>query len=141
MVSSQLNRLNFVRKSLKIRINLLKSGWFFELLDIRNLLFGANFIERVKVEKNSHSTFILKQPPKVFYKKGFFKSFVKFTGKSQSCSFIRKDTLAQVFSYEFYEMFKNTFFTEHLQMSASFLFLRNFDSGDFYKIPGLPELS
>lgn len=71
MVSSQLNRLNFVRKSLKIRINLLKSGWFFELLDIRNLLFGVNFIERVRVEKNSHSTFILKQPPRYSIKRFF----------------------------------------------------------------------
>ena len=27
--------------------------------------------------------------------------------------FIKKETLAQVFSYEFCEIFKNTFFTEH----------------------------
>ena len=35
----------------------------------------------------------------------------KFTGK--------KKTLAQVFSYEFCEIFKNTFFTEYLWMTVS----------------------
>ena len=32
----------------------------------------------------------------------------------ESCNFIQKDTLAQVFSCEFCKIFKNTFFTEHL---------------------------
>ena len=30
-----------------------------------------------------------------------------------------KETLAQEFSCEFYEIFKNTFFTEHTQVTAS----------------------
>ena len=30
-------------------------------------------------------------------------------------NFIKKETLAQVFSYEFCEISKNTFFTEHLR--------------------------
>ena len=30
------------------------------------------------------------------------------------CNFIKKEILAQVFSCEFYEIFKNTFFIEHL---------------------------
>ena len=34
-------------------------------------------------------------------------------------NFIKKEFLAQVFSYEFCESFKNTFFTEHLWVSAS----------------------
>ena len=34
-------------------------------------------------------------------------------------SFIKKETLAQVFSCEFYEISKNTFFTEHLWTTAS----------------------
>ena len=34
-------------------------------------------------------------------------------------NFIKKETLAQVFSYEFYEISKNTFSTEHLQTTAS----------------------
>ena len=32
----------------------------------------------------------------------------------KACNFIKKETLAQVFSCEFCEIFKNTFFTEHL---------------------------
>ena len=34
-------------------------------------------------------------------------------------NFIKKETLAQVFSCEFCEISKNTFFTEHLRMTAS----------------------
>ena len=37
----------------------------------------------------------------------------------QVCNFIKKETLAQVFSGEFCEIFKNTFFTEHLWRTAS----------------------
>ena len=36
-----------------------------------------------------------------------------------SCNFIKKETLAQSFSFEFHKCFKNTFFTEHLWMIAS----------------------
>ena len=35
------------------------------------------------------------------------------------CNFIKKETLAQVFSCEFCEISKNTFFTEHLLVTAS----------------------
>ena len=38
---------------------------------------------------------------------------------SQAFNFIKKETLAQVFSCEFCEIFKNTFFTEHLRTTAS----------------------
>ena len=34
-------------------------------------------------------------------------------------NFIKKETLAQVFSCEFYEIFKNTFFTEHHRANVS----------------------
>ena len=34
-------------------------------------------------------------------------------------NFIKKKSLAQVFSCEFYEISKNTFFTEHLRKTAS----------------------
>ena len=37
---------------------------------------------------------------------------------SKACNFIKKETLAQVFSCEFCENFKNTFFTEHLWETA-----------------------
>ena len=36
-----------------------------------------------------------------------------------ACSFIQKETLAQVFSCVFCEIFKNTFFTEHLRTTAT----------------------
>ena len=64
-------------------------------------------------------------------KKGFLKNFAKFTGKHlhQSLIFkkvaahrpatLLKKRLAQGFSGEFCEFFKNTFFTEHLWATAS----------------------
>ena len=49
--------------------------------------------------------------------------FTKFTGKHlchslffpESCNFIKKDTLTQLFFYEFCEISENIFFTEHLR--------------------------
>ena len=62
-------------------------------------------------------------------KKGVLGNFTKFTGKHlcQSLFFnkvaglrpIKKETLAQVFSCEFYEISKNNVFTEHLWKTAS----------------------
>ena len=75
-----------------------------------------------------------KQPPEVFlfYKKGVLRNFARFTEKHlcqslfllkfirpQACNFIKKETLTQVFSCEFCEIFKNSLFTEHLQATAS----------------------
>ena len=37
----------------------------------------------------------------------------------RACNFIKKETLPQVFSCEFCKISKDTFFTEHLWMSAS----------------------
>ena len=39
-----------------------------------------------------------------------------------ACNFIKKETLAQIFSCEFCEISKNTFFTEHLWTIASHIF-------------------
>ena len=55
-------------------------------------------------------------------KKVVLRNFTKFTGKQlcQSLFFdIKKEALAQVFSCEFCEISKNTFFTEHLRVIAS----------------------
>ena len=68
-----------------------------------------------------------KQPPEVLYENGALENFAEFTGKhlcrslfyNASCNFIKKDTPAKVFSREFCEIFKNTFFTEHLWEIAS----------------------
>ena len=39
--------------------------------------------------------------------------------QAQTCNFIKKETLAQVFSYEVCKISKNTFFTEHIWATAS----------------------
>ena len=58
-----------------------------------------------------------------FVRKGVFRNFAIFKGKHlyrpQACNFIKKETLAQVFSYEFCKISKNTFFIEHLRTTAS----------------------
>ena len=36
-----------------------------------------------------------------------------------ACNFIKKESLAQMFSYEFYKISKNTFFTERIRTTAS----------------------
>ena len=58
----------------------------------------------------------------VLYKKGVLKDFTKLTVKHlrpEACNFIKKETLAKVFSCEFCEIFKNSIFTEHFQATAS----------------------
>ena len=69
----------------------------------------------------------------MFRKKAVLRNFAKFTGKHlcqgplfnkvagliPATLLINNETLAQVFSCEFCEMFKNTFFTEHLWVTAS----------------------
>ena len=67
-------------------------------------------------------------------KKGVLRNFPKFIGKhlcqslffnkvaGGACNFNKKETLAQVFSCEFSEISKNTFFTEHLWVTASLLY-------------------
>ena len=56
-------------------------------------------------------------------KKGILKNFAKFTEehlcRSLFFNFFKKEILTQVFSCESYEIFKNTFFTEHFRVSAS----------------------
>ena len=54
--------------------------------------------------------------PGVFFKESILRNFAKFTRKylCQSLNFIKKETLAQVFSCEFCEIFKTPFFIEHL---------------------------
>ena len=56
--------------------------------------------------------------------KNVLRNFTKFTGKHlcqslETCSFIKKDTLVQVFSREFCEISKNTFFHRTPQVAAS----------------------
>ena len=46
--------------------------------------------------------------------------------ESEACNFVKKDTLAQVFSSEFCEISKNTFFIEHLWATASVVTVKQF---------------
>ena len=58
----------------------------------------------------------------IFYKIDVVKNFLKFTGKhlcwSDFVTKSQKETPAQVFSCEFWEIFLKTLFTEHLQITA-----------------------
>ena len=54
--------------------------------------------------------------------KGVLRDLEKFTGKHlcfNACNFIKKEAMAQVFSCEFCQISKNTFFTEHLCATTS----------------------
>ena len=72
---------------------------------------------------------IQKQPPEVFYLKRCSYKFTKFTrqglcqilffNKRKACTFIKKETLAQVFSCEFCETSKNTFSPRASPVAAS----------------------
>ena len=69
---------------------------------------------------------IKKQPPEVFCKvlqnsQENTCARVSFLIKLQvsACNFMKKETLAQVFSYEFCQISQNTFFIEHLRTTAS----------------------
>ena len=67
----------------------------------------------------------------MFYKNSVYKNFSELTGKylyqnlflmklqAWAGKFIKKETLAHLFSSEFCENFNNTFFTEHLRTTAS----------------------
>ena len=80
-----------------------------------------------------HQTFLIYQRSshqRCSMKKGVLRNFTKFIGKHfcQSliliklqtvCNFIKNRTLAHVFSCEFCEISKNTFFTEHLWTTVS----------------------
>ena len=60
--------------------------------------------------------------------KGVLRIFAKFIGK-QACNFIKKETQAQIFSCEFFEISKNTFFIEHLWATASeaYIFFQSYE--------------
>ena len=86
---------------------------FFKYDDLQHLVVSA--LVSIFLDRSSH--------PEVFCKKGVLKKFAKFTGKHLCQSlflksnFIKKETLAQAFSCEFYEISKNNFFKERLQCS------------------------
>ena len=86
-----------------------------ELLEEQAVLYGNNRSSR----------------PEVLCKRGVLRNFAKFIGKhlyqrlflnkvaGLPCNFIKKEALAQVFSCEFCEISKNTFFYRTPQVAAS----------------------
>ena len=65
-----------------------------------------------------------KQPPRGAFKKRYSEKMQQIykrtpMPKSEACNFIKKEILTQVFSCEFCEIPKKTFFTEHLWTTAS----------------------
>ena len=80
-----------------------------------------------KLEESRKTSIYRSSHRRCSIKKGFLRNFSKFIGKHlcgpEPCNFIKKETLAQVFSCEFCEISKNTFFTEHLRATTSFSFI------------------
>ena len=76
-----------------------------------------------------------KEPHETFYKKAVLTSFAVicllestcyslFLNKvvdlgPKACNFIKKETLTQVFSYQYCKIFENNYFEEHLETGAS----------------------
>ena len=65
--------------------------------------------------------------PKVFYNKGALKNYGKFTEKHLCQGLVinkvaglslKKEALAQVLSCKIWEIFKNTYFEEHVRMTS-----------------------
>ena len=90
-------------------------------LEISLRYFSVNFTEFLRTtcfteylrwpykrRRNNHQ--------KCYTKKAFLK--ISQNSHENTCT-IKKETLAQVFSFEFCKIFKNTFFTEHLRTTAS----------------------
>ena len=91
-----------------------------------------------KIDKNK--SFIKKQPPVGFSKRGVLKKFHKIHLKTpmlesyfnrvsglRAATLLKKEIPTQVSSGKFYEISKNTFFTEHLRnLSHSFISQRSF---------------
>ena len=73
--------------------------------------YGLNYKLSAANDRSSHQSCSIK--------KGVPRNFTKFTGKHLCQSLFFKKTLAQVFSCEFCEISKNTFFTENLRATAS----------------------
>ena len=103
-----------------------------------NDLFNTKFSSKISVCENMYAYLNLHFTwddiyrschRRCFVKKGVLRNFAKFTGKHMWQSlffskvagrnFIKKETLAQVFSCEFCKISKSTFSTEHLQTTAS----------------------
>ena len=94
-------------------------------------MFQSVFVKKQQTNKQTNKTSNKKrtlQPSLGFWNKSQFSALFNLLVSFQWCTeaattsaynFIKKDTLAQVFSCEFCEVLKNTFSTEHLRATAS----------------------
>ena len=46
---------------------------------------------------------------------------LQYRARPEACNFTKKESLAQVFSSVFYEIFRNTFFTEYLRTVSVYI--------------------
>ena len=102
------------------------------VLGTPNVRFRNNVC--IKSLRYSSAECFQKQPPEVFYKKVFLKISQNSQGntcarfsflrklQASACNFIKKEILSQLFSCE--GVFKNTFLTEHLWVTASMFLYR-----------------
>ena len=111
--SQELNELGHLLNDYGNRSDLLRVLKLFR----KNLVDSSvqNYVIKVAQMSTEPITFsVPKQPPEVFYKKGILKNFSKFIGKHlfqslffnkvvglQACNSIKKETLAQLFPFEF----------------------------------------
>ena len=96
---------------------------------------------------------IAEQPPEVFCKKMCSQKFCKIHRKTpvpksfflkscspQACNFLKKETLAQVFSSESCEIYKNTFFIEHLRVTTSGIDTSRFETMQIYHTNDMDQM-
>ena len=91
----------------------------------KSIIYLIDFIGALFMDSQRYIQNLVNLPEaatEVFYKKGVLKNLLKFTGKhcvrvsfliklrASACNFIKKEIQEQVFSCEFCEIFKSTFF-------------------------------
>ena len=106
-----------IRSFLWISSHLLKKSF------MENLIFcelqGIRYNNSLKLSNISASVYVSTKTA-IFV----FPSICRSIRTEEACNFILKKTLAQVFFCEFCEFSKNIFFTEHLRVTASLIYLK-----------------
>ena len=112
---------NLNHRIIKIKINFKNYSSTYKMINICSIFvmchkiqkpmnMGASILRSALNFKSFRSS-----RPGVFCKRGILKNFAKFTGK-RLCQRLKKkkESLAQVFSFDFCEISENTIFSEHL---------------------------
>ena len=125
-VLCQKNKAVFISNSLSFYFVLLFFNMelqfhVFDVLQLSNYYFTYEHYYHIALSR------FLEVAVRRYSQKGVLKHFTKFKGKhlcqscqsASVCNFIKKETLTQVLSYEFCEIFKNTFFYRIPPVAAS----------------------